>query len=108
MGVVQLREPVMSERLRAVHGALQRLEQADLHYAFARLAPYPIEQLLDFSALGQVTAGKAHRLGLGAKFQQPARIGILVDAVEARSPASLQLKGHDLVGQQHELLDELM
>ena len=67
-----------------------------------------VEQLLDFAALGEVAAGEAHRLGLRAEFLQPVRIGILVDAVKAGPVAALEFERDDLVGQQHEFLDELV
>ena len=108
MGVIDFGEAVVADGLRGVTGALEALEQAEFDGVLLGLADSRGEEALEFAALGEVAGAKSVAGGQFAKIGEAIRIGIFVNPVDGRDVAILQRLGHDLIGGEHALLDELM
>ena len=106
--VVFFAQAVVPQRLRDVGGALETLEEADLDGLLVGLAFDGGEELAEIFAFAQIAGvevvGGGDLLILG----EAVGFGILVNAVDRRLPGQLELAGDDLVGEEHELFDELV
>ena len=63
---------------------------------------------MKFAALGEVAGADSLRGSEITKFEELLVVRLFVDAVERGLFAVLEFAGHQLVGEQHEFLDELV
>ena len=91
MRVVDLRQPVVADRLRRIQRALQRTQQADLQHVFLRMTAHLREQLLNFRAQRQVADLDVEARDEVAVILQLRRVGVLVNAIDAGDPTQRRL-----------------
>ncbi len=76
--VIDLGEPVVSDRVFRIDGTAQALEQGDLEAVFLEFSANVAEQLLKFLAVGDVADAVAEGARLFRELPEFRRIGILV------------------------------
>jgi len=108
MGVVRLREAIVAEGLRKIAGALEALEEGDLHSRGEGFAMQGGEEFLKLGTVGEVACSDALRGGKLAELGEFVRVGFLMDTVNGGLLPVLELAGDEFVGEEHEFLDELV
>lgn len=108
MAVIGFGESVVPQRLRGVARALERTQQARFEKVFFGRAGNAFEELLDFAARVRMADGVAEGAREFAPFLQFLGIGVFMDAGKDGDFPTAKLGGDGLVGEEHELLDELM
>ena len=98
----------MAERIRRITRALEALKETDLERTRVGFALEAVEELLEFRAMTEVT--RLHAVG-GGEFPivvELLGLRLLVDAVDVWLFAVLEMARDQLVGEKHQLLDELV
>ena len=108
VGVVGLGEAVVAETFRRVDGALEGAEQGDLQGVAVGPARQEFEDFLDFAALGEVACLDAVGQQKLAIFLQAGFVRHLVDPIKGGTMLAVEVAGDGLVGEEHELLNELV
>ena len=106
--VMLLRQPEMPTGLDVISRPLERTQQAHPQGVASRVLGDPIGQPAHFRTVAKVTALDAECPDLVPILRQPPGIRFLMDAMQ-REPVHLpQPHGDGFVGQEHELLDQLV
>ena len=108
MGVVLLRETEVPARNDVVARALERTQQPDAQRVPCGMLGDAVRQAPHFRAVLQVAAFDAERPDLVPVLVQPLGIRFLMHAMQRHPVHLAQTDGHGLVGQEHELLDQLV
>ena len=108
MGVFLLGQAVVAERFDRVPGAHERAQEADLEGGADGHGGEFAQELLHLGADGEVAAGQVVGHDFGAVFPQPSFIRSLVDPVDRGTIQGHEAGRDGFVGQEHELLDQLM
>src|SRR6187397_25403 len=86
MRVMFLGEAIVPERFHRVPRALQRSQETNLERRPDGDSAEVMQQLLHFTAMTQVAARQEMTEHIFSKFLEPARVRLLVDAVNRRAP----------------------
>ena len=108
VGIVALVQAIVAKGFRRISGAFQALEEPQLDRIFLRLAANGRAQSLELRAVGQTPASDAMKQRGFAKLGELFGIGLLVNALEGRLPALHEFACNEFIGQQHQLLDQLV
>ena len=106
--VVALRQAEVAVRRRAVAGLLERPQQLDADGVAVLAVLEAGEQLDHLGTVGEVADLEAVAGELFAEGGELLGVGVVVDAVDVRDRSLVEGRGHALVGEEHELLDELV
>ena len=108
MAVVSLGESVVSQWIGRVTGTLEALEESDFQCAGIWFPLQSIEQALQFGSMTEIAGFHAVSGGQFTVFIELFRIGLFVNAVDVGLIAPLEMACHEFIGQEHQLLDQLV